>query len=156
MTDLQDAFCREYIIDLNGAKAAERAGYSIKTARQKACELLSNPDIQQRVSELKQERNERNQIDADYVLRQAVKLHERCMQEVSVKKGEAGIGMDEGGNIVGIFEFNASGAAKALELIGKHVSVQAFKDSVNHSGDIGITWNEERTYEAKSETDDRP
>lgn len=32
-----------------------------------------------------------------------------------------------------VFRFNANGAAKALELIGKHIDVQAFKDKVEHS-----------------------
>ena len=35
----------EYLVDFNGAAAAVRAGYSPKTARSIACELLTKPDI---------------------------------------------------------------------------------------------------------------
>jgi phage terminase small subunit len=34
------------MVDMNGAAAAERAGYSRKTSRAIACELLTKPDIQ--------------------------------------------------------------------------------------------------------------
>lgn len=39
------AFIDEYLIDLNGAQAAIRAGYSRKSARIQACQLLTNPNI---------------------------------------------------------------------------------------------------------------
>lgn len=32
LTDKQEMFCREYLIDLNATQAAIRAGYSVKTA----------------------------------------------------------------------------------------------------------------------------
>ena len=35
----------EYLVDFNGSAAAVRAGYSPKTARSIACELLTKPDI---------------------------------------------------------------------------------------------------------------
>jgi phage terminase small subunit len=43
LTDKQAAFCREYLIDLNGTQAAIRAGYSEKTAKDIAAENLQNP-----------------------------------------------------------------------------------------------------------------
>jgi len=42
----QSRFIDEYMVDLNGAAAAVRAGYSKKTSRAIACELLTKPDIQ--------------------------------------------------------------------------------------------------------------
>ena len=125
LTDKQELFAREFIKDLNATQAAIRAGYSEKTARAIGCENLPKPDIQQRISELNHERMERVQIDADYVLRQAVKLHERCMQEVEPltdRRGEE-IKDDQGRTIYG---FDAKGAAAALKLVGEHVTVQAF------------------------------
>ncbi len=59
--------CREYLIDLNATQAAIRAGYSEKTARDIGCENLAKPNIQDRISQLTKERNERNsrvQVDA--------------------------------------------------------------------------------------------
>ena len=45
--------CLEYLIDLNATQAAIRAGYSLKTAKEQAARLLSNVNIQKKISELK-------------------------------------------------------------------------------------------------------
>lgn len=45
LTDLQRAFIDEYLVDLNGAAAARRAGYSAASARSIASENLTKPDI---------------------------------------------------------------------------------------------------------------
>ncbi|ELI8129933.1 terminase small subunit [Yersinia enterocolitica] len=139
LTPKQELFCREYLKDLNATQAAIRAGYSEKTAQVQSSRLLSNVMVQQRVSELAAERNIRVGIDADYVLRQAVKLHERCMQEVEPitdRRGEEII--DEDGKT--IFGFDAKGAVAALKLIGEHVTVQAFKQQTvsEHVGKDGL------------------
>ncbi len=135
LTDKQEMFCKEYIIDFNATQAAIRAGYSEATANVIAAQNLSKLSIQTRIKELIEERNERVQIDADYVLRQAVKLHERCMQEIRPKMASGQQVEDENGNK--LFVFDSSGAAKALELIGKHVNVKAWEDKI--SGDITAT-----------------
>ncbi|HDQ4772062.1 TPA: terminase small subunit [Yersinia enterocolitica] len=146
LTDKQELFAREYLKDLNATQAAIRAGYSEKTAQVQSSRLLSNVMVQQRVSELASERNNRVGIDADYVLRQAVKLHERCMQEVEPitdRRGEEIV--DENGKT--IFGFDAKGAAAALKLVGEHISVQAFKVNVKteHAGMIGLNLNKSLT-----------
>jgi phage terminase small subunit len=45
LTPKQLQFCKEYLIDLNGAQAAIRAGYSEKTAKEIASENLTKPNI---------------------------------------------------------------------------------------------------------------
>lgn len=45
MTPKQEAFVREYLIDMNATRAAERAGYSAATAKQAGSRLLSDVDI---------------------------------------------------------------------------------------------------------------
>ncbi|EMG5773573.1 TPA: terminase small subunit [Yersinia enterocolitica] len=146
LTDKQELFAREYLKDLNATQAAIRAGYSEKTAQVQSSRLLSNVMVQQRVSELASERNSRVGIDADYVLRQAVKLHERCMQEVEPITDRRGDEiLDEDGKT--IFGFDAKGAAAALKLVGEHISVQAFKVNVKteHAGMIGLNLNKSLT-----------
>lgn len=130
LTDKQELFAREYLKDLNATQAAIRAGYSEKTARSVGSENLTKPDIQEYIAQLNQERMNRVQIDADYVLRQAVKLHERCMQEVEPitdRRGEE-ITDEQGRTIYG---FDAKGAAAALKLVGDHINVQAFKQQTS-------------------------
>ncbi len=46
LTAKQSRFIDEYMVDMNGAAAAVRCGYSVKTSRTIACELLTKPDIQ--------------------------------------------------------------------------------------------------------------
>lgn len=102
----QRRFVEEYIVDFNGYQAALRAGYSPRSASVQAIENLGKPNIAKAVGEEIAKRSKATGIDAAYVLRQAVKLHERCMV-----KGRG---------------FMPSAAAKALELVGKHVGVKAF------------------------------
>lgn len=50
LTPKQKRFVAEYLVDLNATRAAERAGYSHKTARQQGSRLLINVDIAAAVS----------------------------------------------------------------------------------------------------------
>lgn len=65
---MQDAFCEEFIIDLNATQAAIRAGYSEATAKSQASTLLTKPNVQARINQLKRERTERTLMKADDVL----------------------------------------------------------------------------------------
>lgn len=55
LTEKQERFCQEFVVDLNGTQAAIRAGYSPKTANRIASQLLSKLDIQERIAELQKE-----------------------------------------------------------------------------------------------------
>lgn len=68
LTDKQNMFCKEYLVDLNATQAAIRAGYSAKTANRMGAENLSKPVIQSRIQELIKEREQRTEITADMVL----------------------------------------------------------------------------------------
>ncbi|MDI3149373.1 terminase small subunit [Serratia nevei] len=138
LTDKQELFAREFIVDLNATQAAIRAGYSEKSSRNQGARMMANDDILHRIAELNHERLKRVQVDADYVLRQAVKLHERCMQEVEPLTDRRGEEIkDEQGRT--IYGFDAKGAAAALKLVGEHITVQAFKTNIKaeHSGPGG-------------------
>lgn len=153
LTDKQEQFCREYLIDLNATQAAIRAGYSEKTARSISNTLLTKVDIQNRISELKSERNEQLNIDASYVLRRLVEIDQ--MDVVDILKDDmsfkplyewpkvwrqylSGLDMaemfeDRGDEreMVGILKkIKWPDKVKNLELLGKHVDVQAFKERI--------------------------
>ena len=68
LTAKQQAFVEEYLVDLNGAAAARRAGYSHKGSRVQAVQLLSNPNIQSQISQARADRKERLKITADRVV----------------------------------------------------------------------------------------
>lgn len=153
LTDKQEAFCREYLIDLNATQAAIRAGYSEKTANEQGSQNLAKLSIQNRIQELMNERNERLSIDADYVLKRLVDIDQ--MDVLDILHDDGGIkpihewpkvwrtslsGMDlaemfeskDGErDLVGIMKkIKWPDKVKNLELLGKHVKVQAFKEQI--------------------------
>lgn len=70
----QEAFCREYLIDLNATQAYIRAGYSEEGAGQAAHNLLKNTEISNRIAKLQADRAKRLEIDADKVLAEISRL----------------------------------------------------------------------------------
>lgn len=65
---LQRAFVEEYPIDLHGAQAAIRAGYSEKGAAQTASRLFTNVNISRAIEIQLEQRSKRTQITQDRVL----------------------------------------------------------------------------------------
>lgn len=61
-------FAQEYLVDLNGTRAARRAGYSENSAGVIACELLKKPNVAAAINELMESRQQRTQVNADMVL----------------------------------------------------------------------------------------
>jgi len=51
-----ELFCLEYLKDLNATQAAIRAKYSVKTAKEIGCNLLTKVNVQERVQELNSKR----------------------------------------------------------------------------------------------------
>lgn len=139
LNDKREMFCREYLIDLNGTQAAIRAGYSAKTANAAAGRLLSNVSIQARISELKQERIEEVKIDANWVLLNAKRVFDKCMQDEPVldRNGDPIMVRTEQGELAAAYRFDSTGANKALDTIGKHVEVQAFSTKIDHTSSDG-------------------
>jgi phage terminase small subunit len=118
----QQAFVEEYIVDLNGSQAAIRAGYAKRSSTVTAAQLLAKPNIKAAVDKLMAERSERTKIDAEWVLKASKDLYDKCMQIQPV--------LDKDGRPTGDFRFEHTGAGKALDLIGKHVGVQAFREQM--------------------------
>ncbi len=117
LTAKQQRFVDEYLIDLNATQAAIRAGYSKNCARQQAAENMAKPVIQEAIAAAQAERAQKTKIDANWVLQQAARSFEINAAEH----------IDEEGRIT---QVNANAARGFLELAGKHVGVQAFKDKI--------------------------
>ena len=124
LTDKQEAFCQEYLLDLNATQAAIRAGYSEATAQEQSSRLLSNVMVASRVRELMAGRAQRVQVDADWVLGRLLEISNKCMEAKAVmvfdpvEKCMTQKQTPEGELL---YEFDSSGANKATELIGKHL-----------------------------------
>lgn len=154
LTPKQQRFVEEYLIDLNATQAAIRAGYSEKTAKSIGQENLTKPDIQKAIQEAQSKRAEQTQIDAAYVLKRLVEIDQMDVLDI----------MDDQMKIRPVNEWpkvwrqyvvnlenlelsDGEGCfkkikwpdkVKNLELLGRHVSVGAFKDKVEHSGKLEI------------------
>ena len=151
LTDKQELFAREYLKDLNATQAAIRAGYSEKSAAAQGCENLIKPNVAERIIELKNERNEEVGIDAAYVLRRLAEIDQMDVLDILTESGDlkpvaqwpkvwrttlSGLDvMVMGGeeDTAGLLKkIKWPDKVKNLELLGKHVTVQAFKDNVKN------------------------
>src|SRR3954468_17773899 len=68
LTPRQAKFVQEYMVDLNGAAAAVRSGYSAKTAKEQAARLLTHVNGQAAIAAVQAERSERTRLKADAVV----------------------------------------------------------------------------------------
>jgi phage terminase small subunit len=114
----QEKFCEEYMIDLNATQASIRAGYSEKSAGTQGAENMQKPLILERIAELRAEQSARTLVDADYVVKGLLEVHQRCMQAEAVTGRVDGQQQD-----TGEFKFEHSGANKSLELLGRHLGI---------------------------------
>lgn len=161
MREQQQAFVREYLIDLNATQAAIRAGYSEATAQEQGSRLLSNVMVSAAIKEALDARAERTQINADYVLNRLVEIDNMDVLDIMDDKmnlkpvrqwprvwrrylsgfdvAEMFEGRGDDREMTGILKkIKWPDKVKNLELLGKHVGVQAFKDRVEHSGEVSI------------------
>jgi phage terminase small subunit len=81
LSDKQERFCREYVIDSNATQAAIRAGYSKKTAQQQSSRLLLNVVVAERIVELTQAVVEKLEITQEAVLEELAKIGFSNMQD---------------------------------------------------------------------------
>lgn len=70
----EEVFAREYVKDLNGARAAIAAGYAKKSARVTASRLLTKANIKAQIAELQQKHLEKCDITAERVLAEIGRL----------------------------------------------------------------------------------
>lgn len=156
LSEREEAFCQHYLVSLNYGKAAIAAGYSPNGARECGYRLMQKPAIQARLEKLNEKRLTRVGVDADYVLRRLVDIDEMDAADI----------LDSTGNILPVSQWpdcwrkTISGLEiaeilsgdtpsvlkkikwpdklKNLELMGRHVTVGAFKETIdhNHKGEI--------------------
>lgn len=121
LTDKERLFIAEYSKDKNrnGTQAAIRAGYSERTAQEAASRLLSKVMIKQAIEAMDEKIIKRVEeqalVSVEWVIKNFKEIAERCMQHQAVK--------DKEGNETGEYTFNATGANKSLELIGKYLKM---------------------------------
>lgn len=135
LTDKQKEFVRQYLVDLNATQAAIRAGYSMKTAYRQGADLLQKTSIREAIEKAQAKRARRVEVTQDYVLSNLVEVVERTMQRAPVTNRKGEQVTDEEGRAV--WTFDAKGANRALELLGKHLGIFTDKIRAEVSGPDG-------------------
>jgi phage terminase small subunit len=118
LKDKQRRFCEEYLIDLDLIGAYRRAGYKPKSdeaARTSASRLFRNATVFETIKAALDARAARVALDQDWVLERLRLVSDRCVQGEPV--------LDREGNETGQWRFDAAGANRATELIGKHLGM---------------------------------
>lgn len=155
LNEKQQRFVEEYLIDPNATQAAIRAGYSAATAKQQGARLLSHVDVNALIRAGQSERSAAVKIDAQWVLDRLAQEAVADISELYSKEDGSilpvhewplifrqglvqGIDVEEiredGVTIGRVRKVKLDNRVRRLELIGKHIGVNAFQDVVKHTG----------------------
>ncbi len=155
----RELFCHEYLKTLNASKAGKDAGFADSTAV-KLCPGWVTPkrenstcvEVWDRVQELKDKRAKECDIDAKWVLDRLIRLAEVNIDDFLVRPEEGlpyydfskatreqmsvieSLQIDR---LKGKIKVTLPREIDVLKLIGQHISVNAFKAILEHSGPDG-------------------
>lgn len=165
LTPKQQRFVEEYLVDLNAAAAARRAGYSEAAARDIGAENLTKPNILAAIEAAKAARSRRTEVTADRVLlelarvgfsdigevlnfsgtdlslRPAAEIPEDARRAIaSIKVRRSVLGSGDEAREVEVVEFRLHDKLSALEKAGKHIGMWPNKldlsGTVRHEGEV--------------------
>lgn len=157
LTEKQQLFCDEYLIDLNATQAAIRAGYSEKTARKIGSENLTKPDIRAYIEKRLAEKEDALIAKQDEVLKYLTSVMRREYCEhvvVTLSEETTNYVPDAEGKMrkqtvktekPEVVEIPArlADANKAAELLGKRYSLFTDKMEVTGAVPVVITGEDE-------------
>lgn len=160
LTEQQEKFALEYLVDLNARQAAIRAGYSEKTAASQASRLLTNVNIQKLISEGRKKLAHKTEITVERILTEYARIAFMDIRDAYTEDGKlkpiqdmpkdvaaaiSGIdfeamfeGSGEDRTRVGdLVKIRLSDKTKALDSLSRHLGM--FNDQLFVRGLIGHT-----------------
>ena len=166
LTPKQARFVGEYLVDLNATKAAKRAGYGLKNAKQQGTENLAKPSICAAIAVGKQKQIDESGLTAVEILKQLKYMAsvdvrsffdennnlkpvselteaqgaQLASMEVIVKNAAAGDGHTDT-----VHKFKVWDKTKAVDLAMKHFGLLV--DRIEHQGEVSYRW---LTHEAEA------
>jgi phage terminase small subunit len=111
LTTKMENFVNEYFVDLNASAAVLRAGYRTSSPNKMAVKLMNHPLVRTAIDERKEERREKTELTADYVITKLVAIADKTE------------------------DLNPQASLRALELLGKHLGL--YRDRQEISGPDG-------------------
>lgn len=159
LTPRQELFVSEYLKDLNGTRAAIRAGYAPNSAAETGSYLLRLPKVAFFLEKAKEQRLERVNVTQDNVLSQmallanssidhyfvdddgqvqlTAKAPEGAMAAIQKVKRRKTVKMDKDENVFITYDVEITlwNKPEPLKLMGRHVGL--FADRVEHTGPKG-------------------
>jgi phage terminase small subunit len=150
-----EAFCQQFLVDLN-ASAAYRRAYpdaKPKSAEASGCRLLGNVKVAARLAELKAERAERNEVTADMVIQELARIGFSDMRAFS-NWGPGGVRLIDSNTLTedqarciaevaestskdgGSLKFKLHDKVGALVKLGQHLGIR-FVERHEHTGKDG-------------------
>ena len=112
LTLKQRHFIMEYVKDGNATQAAYRAGYSRQSGSVTASKMMTRPNIKAVLQAMGKGKRTEAQLKVVWFVDECRKNYDRCMQASPVT--------DRNGKVVdGVWKYDAVGAHRFLELIGK-------------------------------------
>ena len=169
LNDRERRFVEEYLLDLDPRRAALTAGYSASTAATKAYQWVSKsdqkPHVFAAIEVAKTVRSQRTLVNADSVLTRLddilnaniadiinddnsyKPIHEwpliwrKMLSGMDVQELYEGTGKDRK-QIGAVVKVRFADYLKTLELVGKHVDVQAYLDKKELTGGLTLTHEE--------------
>ncbi|MEX6002045.1 terminase small subunit [Providencia vermicola] len=139
-----ERFCQEYIkAPDNQTDAALAAGYATGSACKRASQLMKDQRVIDRIAQLMQQRNKRKKLDADSVLERLVNMLDADIADILTNTGDIKPIKDWPAvwrKSVSAFEIavidekvtvkkvKLLDKLRVLEMVGKHVDVNAFRE----------------------------
>lgn len=159
MTPKKERFIVEYLIDLNATKAAERAGYSARTAYSAGQRLLKDVEVATALTKAQQERAQRTGVTADRVLLELAAIGFSDLRDVFDEHGHLRPPQDLPDTVASaiasvkvtkersrregdtsteetVTEVKAWDKPRALEMMGRHLGM--FVDRQQHEGSFSV------------------
>lgn len=109
----QQKFVAEYAVGGDAQAAALAAGYAQSTAKAAHKRLLERPEIAQAVEMAKGDLQAADVVTPQWVVARLKEVADRCMQAEAAQSGKD----------AGLYKFDAGGAIRSLNLLGKHLNM---------------------------------
>lgn len=171
LTDKRKKFVREYLIDLNGKKAAIRAGYAPENADIEAVRLLGDASVSAEIDKATAQFAAKGTVKKEEIVRQLRLIAFSNIEDFTVKNGHTRVldlsacDRDKLAAIGEITEDATGGSGdgekrlvlrtkvrfkdqvKALELLSRHLGI--LHDKTEHSGNVSLTSLSDEELEAR-------